>query len=160
MRPILIALLWVASLTAAESPIKDGLVLSLDARSVGGQSRPIDRWGPTRQILASARPIAQAGDEEAFVRFDGKDDFLSVAGLARNTPAMTVFILASVRGNSGFFSGLFSCAPAGANDYIAGLNIDLGPASTTNLSVVNIESAGSEFRLSKNTASTAGGAKS
>src|SRR5205085_9139956 len=34
-------------------------------------------------------------------------------------------------------------APAGANDYIGGLNIDFGPVSTTNLSVVNVESAGS-----------------
>src|SRR5207237_8841155 len=119
MRPMLIALLLVATLHAGEPPIKDGLILSLDATAVAGQGRPIDRWGPARQILASARPVAQSGDEEAFVRFDGKDDFLAVTGPARATTAMTVFILASVRSNPGFFSGLFSCAPAGANDYIA-----------------------------------------
>src|SRR3954468_22823893 len=143
MRPILIALFFVAGLCAAEPPIKDGLILSLDATTVSGQGRPIDRWGPARQILASARPITRSGDEEAFLRFDGEDDFLPVNGPPRATPAMTVFILASVRSNPGFFSGLFSCAPVGANDYIAGLNIDLGPVSTTNLSVVNVESAGS-----------------
>ncbi|HEY6225746.1 MAG TPA: hypothetical protein VI282_01360, partial [Verrucomicrobiae bacterium] len=86
---------------------------------------------------------AQSGDEESFVRFDGKDDFLSVANSPRATTGMTIFILASVRSNPGFFSALFSCAPAGANDYTAGLNIDFGPGSTTNLSVVNVESAGS-----------------
>lgn len=145
MRPLLIAFLFACGLPAfaAEPPTKEGLVLSLDATSVSGQGRPIDRWGPARQILASARPLAQSADEEAFVRFDGKDDFLSVASPPRASSAMTVFILASVRSNPGMFSGLFSCAPAGANDYTAGLNIDLGPTSTTNLSVVNVESAGS-----------------
>jgi putative heme-binding domain-containing protein len=143
MRPLLIALFFTAGLCAAEPPIKDGLILSLDATMVSGQGRPIDRWGSARQILASARPVTQSDDEEAFVRFDGKDDFLAVSGEPRSASAMTVFILASVRSNPGFFSALFSCAPAGANDYIGGLNIDLGPASTTNLSVVNVESAGS-----------------
>lgn len=142
MRAI-IALLLALPLCAAESPVKEGLILSLDAASVSGHGRPIDRWGPARQILASARPVTQGSDEEAFVRFDGKDDFLAVAGPARSSSAMTVFILASVRGNPGFFPGLFACAPAGANDYVGGLNIDLGPASTANLSVVNVESAGS-----------------
>src|SRR3954471_8689912 len=143
MRTLLIALIFAAPIYAAEPPIKEGLVLSLDATSVSGAGRPIDRWGDARQILASARPTAQSGDEEAFVRFDGKDDFLTVANSPRATAGMTVFILASVRGNPGFFSGLFSCAPAGANDYTSGLNIDLGPSATTNLSVVNVESAGS-----------------
>src|ERR1051325_2089001 len=143
MRTLFIALLLVARLYAAEAPVKDGLILSLDAKSVSGVGRPIDRWGEARQILASARPIAQSGDEESFVRFDGKDDFLSVANSPRATTGMTIFILASVRSNPGFFSALFSCAPAGANDYTAGLNIDFGPGSTTNLSVVNVKSAGS-----------------
>src|SRR4051812_38613980 len=122
MRPILIALFLAAGMCAAEPPIKDGLVLSLDATAVSGQGRPIDRWGSTRQILASARPLAQSGDEEAFIRFDGKDDFLATSAAPRTTTAMTVFILASARSNPGFFSGLFSCAPADANDYTGGLN--------------------------------------
>jgi putative heme-binding domain-containing protein len=139
----LIALLVALPLLAAEPPVKEGLILNLDAAKAGGHGKAIDRWGPARQILASARPVAQGSDEEAFVRFDGKDDFLAVAGPARNSSAMTIFVLASVRSNAGFFSGMFACAPAGANDYVGGLNIDLGPASTTNLSVVNVETAGS-----------------
>jgi putative heme-binding domain-containing protein len=143
MRIALLALLFSATAFGAEPPIKDGLVLSLDATTVAGQARPIDRWGAARQILPNARPISQSGDDEAFVRFDGKDDFLAIENPARSTAGMTIFILASVRSNPGMFSALFSCAPAGVNDYVGGLNIDLGPASTTNLSVVNVESAGS-----------------
>jgi putative heme-binding domain-containing protein len=143
MRSIFIALLFVPIITSAEPPVTEGLVISLDTTSVAGQGRPIDRWGPARQILANARPVSHSGDEEAFVRFDGKDDFLMVEGPARASAGMTVFILASVRSNPGMFSGLFACAPAGVNDYVGGLNIDLGPASTTNLSVINVESSGS-----------------
>ena len=141
-RALLVGLMLCAPVFAAEAPVKLGLVLALDALDVAGQGRPVDRWGGARQISPAARPVTHAGDEEAFVRFDG-NDFLVASGAPRSTSAMTVFVLASVRSNPGFFSGMFACAPAGANDYIGGLNIDLGPASTTNLSVVNVESAGS-----------------
>jgi putative heme-binding domain-containing protein len=143
MRFLFIALSFAVTLAAAELPVTNGVALWLDASLVTGQGRPIDRWGVARQVLPNARPMAQSGDDEAFVRFDGKDDFLVVESAPRSSSGMTVFILASARGNPGMFSGLFSCAPEGVNDYVGGLNIDLGPTATTNLSVVNVESAGS-----------------
>src|SRR4051794_35877644 len=112
MRSLLIPVLFVLSvlnLSGAEPPINEGLVLSLDATTVAARGQPIDRWGSARQFLPQARPVAQSGDGEAFVRFDGKDDFLAIEGSPRASSAMTVFILAAVRSNPGMFSALFSC---------------------------------------------------
>ena len=51
-------------------------------------------------------------------------------------------MLAAPRGNRGGFSALFSTAESGKNDYTSGLNLDLGPLATKQLSVLNVESAG------------------
>src|SRR6185436_7785473 len=53
-----------------------------------------------------------------------------------------IFVLAAPQGNKGLFPGFFACAEAGKNDYTSGLNLDLGPAPTKELSVLNVESAG------------------
>ncbi|HET6406328.1 MAG TPA: hypothetical protein VFG14_00485, partial [Chthoniobacteraceae bacterium] len=158
---LLVALLLVPllSLAAAEIPVKEGLILSLDAAIqpelrksnalppvVNGQ--PLDRWvseiGDAAAVQAAApfRPTLRANDAAAFVRFDGKDDYLSVSGPRRLASALTVFVLAAPRGNPGSFSALFSTSEAGKNDFTHGLNLDLGPNPTKELSVVNLETAG------------------
>src|SRR5262245_21034056 len=104
---------------AAELPVKDGLLLHLDAahqrslrQAAGlpgtGNSSPVDRWldesGPARfatQPFAASRPVYRADDQEAFVRFDGKDDFLSMSGAKRRARELTVFVLAAPRSNKG-----------------------------------------------------------
>jgi putative heme-binding domain-containing protein len=53
-----------------------------------------------------------------------------------------VFVLAAPKANNGNFSALFSTTEAAKNDYTSGLNLDFGPAQTRDLSVVNVESAG------------------
>lgn len=98
---------------------------------------------PQRQLIAAARPEFRTMEDEGFLRFDGKDDFLHLPGPGKSSAELTLFVLAAPRSNAGFFRGLFATAPSGANDYIGGLNLDLGPNSTTNLSIVNVESAGS-----------------
>lgn len=160
---LLASLLLVTVVTGAELPVKDGLLLHLDAAHQGalrqtaglpsiGNSSPVDRWidesggGGARfvsQPSASSRPVLRADDQEAFVRFDGKDDFLSLSGAKRRTKELTVFVLAAPRSNKGLFSGLFATSAAGQNDYTTGLNLDQGPNSTKELSVLNVESAGS-----------------
>src|SRR6185436_15639761 len=47
------------------------------------------------------------------------------------------------KSNGGNFSGLFGAAQLARNDYTSGLNFDFGPAATKELSVLNVESAGS-----------------
>jgi putative heme-binding domain-containing protein len=145
---------------AAELPVRDGLLLHLDAthqsarrQSAGlpsiGNGRSLDRWldssgGPlvATQPAATSRPVYRADDSEAFVRFDGKDDYLAIPSAKRRAKDVTLFVLAAPRSNRGFFTGLFGGAVAGQNDYTSGLNLDLGPTSTKELSVLNVESAG------------------
>src|SRR4051794_8536774 len=86
---------------AAEPPSEAGLLLRLDAaeQSAARQKaglpallnlRSVDRWlstanGPAAalQPLPSGRPICRLSDNEAFFRFDGKDDFLAISGSRR-----------------------------------------------------------------------------
>lgn len=145
----------------ADVPVKDGLLLHLDAASQPrlrasavlppiANGSPLDRWlnssdGPlfAVQPWGAGRPVFRSDGTEAFARFDGKDDFLSVTGPRRSAREMTVFVLAAPRGNAGTFSGMFATARAGQNDYTSGLNLDLGPTATKEISVLNVESAGS-----------------
>ncbi len=151
--------LQVASL-AADIP-SDGLFLQLDAANQValhrarelpplGNSRPFDRWldasPAARQVVqpwAGGRPLFRSDGTEAFMRFDGKDDYLSLSSPKRRAKELTVFVLAAPQSNKGAFSGLFGTAVAGQNDYTSGLNLDQGPNATKELSVLNVESAGS-----------------
>ncbi len=146
---------------AAGAPVRDGLWLYLDAaRETGarqaaalpsiGNGSPVDRWqnlvvgeAGVVQSWAPSRPVFRRDETEAFVRFDGKDDYLSLIGGRRRLKAATVFILAAPRSNRGGFTGPLGASAAGQNDYTSGLNLDQGPSATTNLSVLNVESAGS-----------------
>lgn len=146
---------------AAEPLPTNSLLLHLDAaRQVSlrtaaalppaGNNSPIDRWLTSAgalagafQPIASARPVFRTDGREAFLRFDGKDDHFAISGAKRRSKELTIFILAAPRANPGLFSGLFGTAVAGQNDYTSGINLDQGPAGTRELSVLNVESAGS-----------------
>ncbi|CAN5140711.1 hypothetical protein BH23VER1_BH23VER1_04330 [soil metagenome] len=146
--------------SASVPPVQDGLAVHFDVREQArlrqaGSLPPLaagasvdrlldgtDGAPPARQFSPDARPHFQAGGGEAFLRFDGADDFLSLSRGRELSPELTVFVLAAPRGNPGGFSALFATAEAGQNDYTSGLNIDFGPRGTDKLSVVNVESAG------------------
>src|SRR5262245_11863307 len=155
-------LLFVASgAFAGEIPVKNGLVLRLDAGEQAtartnahvpplGNLMPVDRWLDTSgnarhalQTVASHRPVFKTADGEALLRFDGAEDFLAISGPHLAFSNITVFVLAAPRTNTGAFSALFSTVEAGQNDYTSGLNLDFGPYPTRELSVLNLESAGS-----------------
>jgi hypothetical protein len=156
-----LALSFIVLPAGAEKPaVENGLVLHLDAatqpavRQAGalppvGNRQPVDVWLGTSpagreatQPVAERRPVFMTDGTAAFVRFDGKDDFLAAAAARRLSPAATVFVVAAPRRNPGMFSGLFAAAETGRNDYTSGLNLDFGPASTKDLSVINVEGAG------------------
>jgi glucose/arabinose dehydrogenase len=146
---------------AANLPVEDGLFLHLDAAAQPalhaqaalpppGNGRPLDRWldasPAARHVVqprAGGRPVLRSDGTGAFVRFDGRDDYLSLSGPRRRAAELTVFILAAAHSNKGAFSGLFGTAAAGQNDYSSGLNVDQGPDSTKEISTLNVESAGS-----------------
>src|SRR5688572_7662780 len=152
--------LSVTSVRAAQPPVRDGVWLWLDAsaqrsarQSAGlpsiGHLQPVDflvdgsgNQRHARQLAADRRPAFHSDGEVAFLKFDGKDDFLSVAGPPEATAALTIFVIAAPRTNAGAFSAFLGTARAGQNDYTSGLNFDFGPQPTKELSVLNVESAG------------------
>lgn len=161
MKSLLVLAFVITTARAADLPVKNGLLLHLDAarqasvrKSAGlpplANGRSLDRWldsggGPlvAVQSRAAGRPTFVADDVEALVRFDGKDDYLMVYGSRGPTRELTVFLLAAPRGNTAPFSGLFATALAGQNDYTSGINLDQGPKATKEISVLSVESAGS-----------------
>jgi len=158
----LLSLLVLATSSApgAEPPVREGLVLWLDASAQRearqasslpaiGNQQPVDllldtsghvRWAA--QPVADRRPVLISDGEAAYLKFDGKDDFIAVHGARQLAPAVTLFVLAAPKANAGNFAALFATAEAGKNDYNTGLNFDFGPAKTDQLSVLNVESGG------------------
>ncbi len=170
MKPAFLSLLVISiaelgrvSIAAAEvvaPPVTNGLWLYLDAarepsaRTAAGlppvaNGRPMERWlsgdgggVSVVQPWAAGRPVYRNDETEAFVRFDGKDDYLSLTGSRHRVQAVTAFVLAAPRSNRGGFSGVFGAGEIGRNDYTSGLNLDQGPTPSSDLSVLNVESAG------------------
>jgi putative heme-binding domain-containing protein len=140
--------------------VRDGVWLWLDAsaqrsarQSAGlpsiGHLQPVDslldasgNQRHARQLAPDRRPAFHSDGEVAFLKFDGKDDFLSIAGPPEAAAELTIFVIAAPRTNAGAFSAFFGAARAGQNDYTSGLNFDFGPQPTKELSVLNVESAG------------------
>ena len=159
---------WLCSfgLSAAESwtderlPVRDGLELWLDcarqnpARATlqlpplvdrnrmdylldgSGHARNLEQKSP------EARPRFHSDPTGAFLEFDGRDDALSVSQLHAVLTNATAFIVAAPRSNRGEFRGFFSLNKLGGNDYSTGLNMDLGPTATTELSFISAEGKG------------------
>lgn len=159
----LISFLNIAGLRGelAEPPVADGLALWLDASAQQAARQaaslpPITNQQPTdialdtrtaggqaMQPVAERRPQFVTSGPAAYWKFDGKDDFLSLAGPRHLTAELTVFVLAAPKSNPGDFSALFATTEAGKNDFSSGLNFDLGPKTTKDLSVLNVETGGS-----------------
>lgn len=147
--------------TAADLPVTEGLLLYLDAaqqpallRQAGlpsmSNGSPVNRWLMSSNPVAAAvqptptqRPTFRTDGSEAFLRFDGKDDFLLFPTGGRRVTEFTAFVLAAPRGNKGPFSGMLAGAALGQNDYTSGFNLDFGANATPDLSSLNLESAGS-----------------
>jgi len=162
----LLSIVLAANLCAVEPwadsrlPVTDGLDLWLDAAklrealpAIGIQSfdltkRKVEAWPDgsgqghhARQQNFEFRPVLQISAGGSAVRFDGRNSFLASEWTAK-LDAATVFIVAAPRLNGGGFRGLAAMHPPGRNDYIAGLNIDLGAKAGTTLDTLNVEGAG------------------
>ena len=138
-------------------PVKDDVLLWLDAAGqpaardarkltpVGG---PLDVWldgsgsgHHVAQRVSGSMPIWQKAAGGAFVRFDGKDDWLG-ANVGVDLQSATVFVVAAPRANPGFFRAFISGAEFTHNDYQTGFNLDLGGRDTPTFSFLNAEGAG------------------
>jgi len=141
-------------------PVKDSLEIWLSAaqensaRISTGALRPIteggrlDTWHDAsgrkrhvRQPVDSFRP-RWFQFPSPVVRFDGKDDFLSGAGVETSMKGATIFIRATVQTNAGGFRAFLAFNQAGQNDFETGLNVDLGSKAGGEVSAINVEGNG------------------
>jgi putative heme-binding domain-containing protein len=147
-----------------ELPVKDGLELWLDARSVAGTvappgarpleaARPLAKWpdqtGEGRDLVQSVaekqptvqRPVPTL-PQAAVVRFDGQDDSLFLAGPAKDYRDLTLFVVAAPKSNLGGFRALLAFNKTGVNDYTSGLTLDMHGFPSFTFSLVNLEGRG------------------
>ncbi|HEY3899739.1 MAG TPA: ThuA domain-containing protein [Chthoniobacter sp.] len=141
-------------------PAKDDLALWLDAAKVkegraalGAHEldlnlRRVDLWPDgsgqghhVRQPAKESQPALVTSPGGSTLRFDGKASFLLGAWAAKLDTA-SVFIVAAPRTNGGGFRGLVAMHPEGKNDYVGGLNVDLGSAAQSTMDMINVEGAG------------------
>jgi hypothetical protein len=119
--------------TEPTAKLPGGVVLWLDAgrqsaawqahgRQLGGGAL-LDVWYDGSgndlnlvQRVQAAQPRWRQVGPHAVVRFDGKDDFLGLAGLKRSLKDCTLFLVAVPRSNAGMFRGLFAVNETGKND--------------------------------------------
>ncbi len=139
--------------------IKDGLVLWLDAgrlnaarQAHGGKDLldgdRVDCWydaaGAGRDVTqknAVAQPTFLAGETPALL-FDGDGSYLSLNGAGLSFKDATVVVVAAPFSNPGDFRAFLAMNQDGKNDYITGLNLDLGPGVGTRFDAVNAEGPG------------------
>ena len=142
-------------------PVTNGLVLWLDAtreniarasNSVAwvAEGGSLNLWHDASgnrhdltQPLPSARPRLLRSGEGVTAHFDGMDDFFFSSAFNQDFTNLTLFLRASPRSNQGMFRALLSAAKASANDYTSGLNFDLGPQASQQLSFLSVEGCGS-----------------
>lgn len=160
LRYLFLLLGTYATVSAGELPIRDGLIMHAEAAAQPSARRradlpPIGNLQPVDFLIADSsnkvlfsqpsperRPMLVSDGESAYLKFDGKDDFLGYQALGRSARELTILILAAPKANPGFFTGLVGMGAFGKNDYTSGLNFDFGPAPTPDLSVLNVESVG------------------
>jgi putative heme-binding domain-containing protein len=141
-------------------PVTNRLELWFDAsRQNAGrgafQLAPITAWNPVdylldgsgharhlAQLRSDARPKFRQEFTGAYLSFDGKDDALAGSQLGAAFTNLTVFLVAAPRSNAGGFRAFFGLSQAGRNDYLTGVNLDLGPNASEGLSLFNAEGAG------------------
>jgi putative heme-binding domain-containing protein len=140
--------------------VTEGLALWLDAsrmsaaRQAQGRpplsnGEPVDVWYDTSgngrhctQGFPKSRPTFLATGAAAAIRFDGASDCLSATGPKQAVKDFTIILLAAPRSNAGVFRALLAANETGKNDYVTGVNIDLGPAPSKRLDRLNVEGKG------------------
>ncbi len=111
--------------------------------------RPLDIWydasGMFRHVLqknAAARPRFITSSNHTAIRFDGVQQHLTLAGLAKSYSDVTIIVVAAPFANPGDFRGFLAMNKTGENDYTSGLNLDFGWLGTTRFESLNVEGNG------------------
>ncbi len=122
----------------------DPATLTTDADGrVSAWSNKAARVGRKLTSSAAQQPlyVAQALGGRPTIRFDGVDDVLRDTGFAQSAGEWSVLLVVTPRSNTGDgqFRALLAANRPGQDDFLSGLNLDLGPRSTADFSVLNLE---------------------
>lgn len=141
-------------------PVTTGLAVWLDASAENRARKQLNQpelrdadsveiWhdasGNHRDVVQenpAARPRIRLDGKKAFVQFDGQAACLARVAAPWELREITVIVAAAPHDNPGDFTGLVAANAEGKNDFVSGLNIDLGPAATDQFDVLNVEGAG------------------
>ncbi len=146
----------------ARLPVTAGLEMWFDASTLRGalavntlaERDAVTLWpdgsGHKRDLAAptpDARPaaitnLAGATAALSIVRFDGVNDRLARRGTGLTMSNYTVVVVVAPASNAGGFRALLSANAPGKNDYVTGLNLDLGAGGGSTFDAFNVEGAG------------------
>ena len=154
LRPLQVVLVANRKDPVAPDPKDPNLLLWLDASDqatvttasegcVSAWSNKAAHVGRKLTSSAAQQPlyVAQALGGRPALRFDGIDDVLRDAGFAQSAQTWTVMLVVTPRSNTGDgqFHALVATNRPGQDDFVTGLNLDLGPRGTAEFSVLNLE---------------------
>lgn len=108
----------------------------------------VSAWG--NKSLKVGRSLASSGTRRPryvakglaglpAIRFDGKDDLLRDTGFNRSVERWTLFVVTTVRSNAGGFRAFFAANRSGVNDYVSGINLDMGGGPSGAFDTLNLE---------------------
>jgi putative heme-binding domain-containing protein len=131
-------------------PVKDGLVLWLDAGAEPSAQRAAGVWHDAsghqrdaRQERAEAQPQMATIWPTKLFKLDGVVQHFVIKTDGLQLQQATVVVYARANANPGGYCALVSANQSGANDYRSGFNIDLGSkGSEDSLTALNVEGAG------------------
>lgn len=141
-------------------PHTGGLLLWLDASAQAGATRAlgakpsktgdsVEYWYDSsgfgrnvRQPNAEVRPTFRVEHGIGSIRFNGHGTNFSLGSLGLSAKNLTTILVVAPFQNAGNFRGLVSMHAKGEDDFISGINVDLGPYGSAKFDTVNVEGAG------------------
>jgi putative heme-binding domain-containing protein len=167
---VVVALFWSGAVGAAPKleawadsslPVSPGLAVWLDSTRqpaawqahnkpelAGGDAMDVwyDASGNGRnfaQVVRASQPRFVAGGRSAAVRFDGENDYLSSGAGPGDLDHFTLIMAVAPKSDAGGFRAFFAANQTGKNDYLTGVNVDLGPlGSDAGFDLLNVEGRG------------------
>ncbi len=119
-----------------------------DDQAVSSWKNKATRIGHAVTATGNARPQLQenALGAQSAIRFDGRDDVLSCTDFAQSTDQWTLLMVVVPQSNQGSgvpdgFRGFFSSNEHRQQDFVTGINVDMGATQTDRFWCLNVEGA-------------------
>jgi putative heme-binding domain-containing protein len=129
-----------------ELPGTAGLELWFDATRLKlADNEAVKTWpdasGHKRDLTATGHPRFKTQGGVSVVRFDGRESRITGKGPEAPFAKFTVILVGAAHSNAGGYRALLSTNAPGKNDYLTGVNIDLGGRGQDTFATVNVEGA-------------------